>query len=207
MNASNANDSVYLQAGEAIEISLWQTKQSGTDPVTKAVVRWGFAEDKGQYASANDLCNGEAALLLTYVEAGGNSYYLPVAHSGCAGTVSKNNKGNYIEAVESSGDGRYISQFALSAWPATAPSFSEGTSSKPNILRIRALYAGTYVYFPGLTVTLRTAAANEVGNETRVEEQNQTNAAAPFTNDFAIFAGNSEVCQAVDGEVDCGDVY
>jgi hypothetical protein len=198
MDASSANDTIYLQPGEAIEISLWQTKQSGTEPAN-AVVRWGFAEDAEQ--DSYDLCKSEAALLLTYVEASGNNYYLPIAPTGCS-----NIRNGYTEA-ESSSDRRYISEFTLSAWPATMPSFSEGDSSKSNILRIRALYAGTYVNFPGLTMTLRTAAANEVGSEARVEEQNQTSAAAPFINDFAIFSGNSEVCQAVDGEVDCGDSY
>jgi hypothetical protein len=67
-----------------------------------------------------------------------------------------------------------------------------------DIIRIKALYADTYVKMPHLTGTARVAETNDEGNEARVVEQNVSEAAAPYTQDFTLFVAHGSVCQAPD---------
>ncbi|MBQ6154639.1 hypothetical protein IJJ27_02260 [bacterium] len=166
-------DHIYLQAG--------QTAEAPASAVNGKTIYWEYSD-----SADNNKCDPKAsqkapALLIIHDSSkSGKSiaYYYPIRPWYCENTS------NY-SGYEKGGKGSSGYQNA----------YKINLTDTTGIVRVKALYANTYVQLQGLVSRTRSAASNEGGNEVRVVEQTQTEPAAPHIFDYSIFVANGNISQ------------
>ena len=189
-STSRGKSVIYLEAGESVEVRFAGSAPGDTDrnsDVRDQVVYW---EDAGS-GNTNCITDGSGnyirpALLLSWYPEGGGVQYMPVAARGCPVTGASKNLTGYVGADDDAPGGEFSS--FLNSYKITDFS-GKGT------LRIKALYAGTYVSMDKLTRITRAAASNTGSNAVRVSEQNETDPTAPSVFDYGIFVANGSITQ------------
>lgn len=169
-------DTVYLQVGETVRIPKKSLEKSD------GFLRWELSGNDG--GGTPTKCSEKPSLLLTFTKTDGTTTTVitPVAPADC----SDPNMKSYEPATKLNST-KYRNQFTI--------------SDKDGDLTIEALYAPTYVYLDKLTTAVRSASANQTGDEARVVEQADSHLAPNYVNNFTLFAGMNMICQGTFNEL------
>lgn len=168
-------DTVYLQVGETVRIPKDSLQKSN------GALQWELSDNDG--GGTPTKCKEKPSLLLTFTKTDG-TVITPVAPADC----NDHDMASYESAIKlDSKSKKYRNQFTI--------------SDKDGDLTIEALYAPTYVYLDKLTTAVRSASANQTGDEARVVEQADSHLTPNYVNNFTLFAGMNMICQGTFNEL------
>lgn len=162
-------DTVYLQVGETVRISQEALKDSDGN------LFWELKGENSPGTSEAD-CDKRPSLLLTFTNPAKQVEITPVAPVDC-----KSGKREKYDHSNSSSNQKYLSHYLI--------------ADRNGNLVIEALYAPTYIKLKNLTTAVRSASANQTGEEARVVEQTDSHLTPNYVNNFTLFAGMNEICQ------------
>ena len=178
LTAATERNKIFSSDIDTVYLQVGETVRIPKKSLEKSdgLLRWELSDS----SSSSPDCNNRPSLLLTFTKTDGTTKIEPIAPVDC------NNRESYGPALKSTSN-KYRSQFKI--------------TNNDGDLTIEALYAPTYVYLDKLTTAVRSASANQTGDEARVVEQADSHLTPNYVNNFTLFAGMNMICQGTFNEL------